>query len=94
MLTESSFVKNDDEAIVTGVAEEILCYLKTHPKAADTLDGVVHWWLLRQRYMRGLKQVQQALDELVEQGLVEKRSYADGTAIYAATVAISEERIE
>ncbi len=83
---EENSLDNDDEANATDVAEEILDYLKSHPRVADTLDGVTRWWLLRQRYLRGLNQVESALEDLVTQGLVEKRLYSHGTVVYAATL--------
>ena len=71
------------------IAEEILLYLQSHPDAADSLEGIVQWWLLRQRYLRGLNQVQTALDSLMHQGLLEKTTNADGTIIYAAAKKLS-----
>lgn len=67
------------------VAEEILDYLREHPESADTLDGVVQWWLIRTRYLRGLRQVLGALDLLVERGLVARRTNADSRVVYSAT---------
>jgi hypothetical protein len=32
------------------VAAELLAYLSRHPNAADTLEGIMNWWLPRQRY--------------------------------------------
>lgn len=77
-------MEKDDEDPVEEVEEEILDYLRDHPRAADTLDGVVHWWLLHQRYLRGLESVERALDELVARGLVERRTNLDGSVVYAA----------
>ncbi len=72
-----------DESDQVRLSDEILRYLRTHPQAADTVDGIVMWWLPRQRYEEAMDQVQHALDELVARGLVAKKTLVDGTALYA-----------
>lgn len=67
------------------VAHQIARYLEDHPNAADTLDGVLHWWLLRQRYQDSLQTVERALTWLVEQGLVTKQKTPDGQEVYSRT---------
>jgi Fe2+ or Zn2+ uptake regulation protein len=64
--------------------EEVLTYLHEHLNAADTLEGIIDWWLPRLRYEQSRAQIQKALDELVEQGLVERDYLSDGTAIYSS----------
>ena len=64
--------------------EEILTYLREHLSAADTLEGIIEWWLPRQRYEQGKAQIQKALDDLVAQELVKRDSLSDGTAIYSS----------
>ena len=75
---------NRDEAVLSRLREEILDYLRTHPQAADTVTGIVSWWLPRQRGEATLASVQQALDELATQGLVMKTMLADETILYAS----------
>ena len=67
------------------MAEDILKYLRDHPLARDTLDGILDWWLLRERYRRGRALVQQALDYMVEQNLVARTTNPDGVTNYEAT---------
>ncbi|MDF2177344.1 hypothetical protein P2G88_03680 [Aliiglaciecola sp. CAU 1673] len=74
-----------DQDAGADVAWEILRYIQRHPDCADSVEGVVQWWLLRERYKLGLEQVQRALDELCAKGYLDKRIVADGTAIYSAT---------
>jgi hypothetical protein len=50
---------------LSGLAEEILRYLQTHPNASDTLLGITEWWLLKQRIEIAANEVQKALDQLV-----------------------------
>jgi hypothetical protein len=52
------------------IAQEILAFLIEHPKAQDTLEGIMQWWLLEQGIKRYTAKVQAALGELVVQGLV------------------------
>ena len=49
---------------------EIVEYLRAHPSAADTVDGIIQWWLIRQRYETARDVIQRALDDLVEQGVI------------------------
>ena len=53
-----------------GVACDILAYLLQHPKAEDTVEGIVEWWLLQQRIMQALTLVRNALAELIAKGFV------------------------
>lgn len=51
--------------------KEIIEYLRAHPSAADTIDGIVQWWLPLQRYETAREAIQKALDDLVAQGLID-----------------------
>ena len=64
------------------VTEEILSYLRNHPNAADTLDGILNWWLPRQRYETEQQRIEQGLEDLVNRGLVSKKVLSDGTILY------------
>jgi hypothetical protein len=66
------------------LGEEILGYLRRHPDAADTLSGIANWWLIRQRYLDGIQQVEVALQLLIKMRVVEKIDNTDGTTIYRA----------
>lgn len=63
--------------------EEIMSYLREHLYAADTVEGIIEWWLPRQRYEQGKVQIQKVLDDLVAQGLVKKNCSSGGTVIYS-----------
>jgi predicted transcriptional regulator len=52
------------------IGNEILAYLVDHPKAQDTLEGIVEWWLLERAIKFQEAQVKKALAELVTKGLV------------------------
>ncbi|MBV9959129.1 MAG: hypothetical protein JO360_11945 [Acidobacteria bacterium] len=48
---------------------EILRYLKEHPDARDTVEGI-SWWLLEQRMNDCVSDVQSTLAQLLAQGLL------------------------
>jgi len=49
---------------------EILSYLVEYPRAQDTLDGIIDWWLLERYVKYQIAGVRDALATLVEDGLV------------------------
>jgi hypothetical protein len=53
-----------------------------HPKAQDTLEGIVEWWLLEQEIRRSTALVNAALSELISQGLVLEHRGKDGRIHY------------
>ena len=52
------------------MALEILAYLVQHPKAQDTFEGILQWWLLERYIERQRVAVEGAMEELVGSGLV------------------------
>lgn len=51
--------------------QEIMEYLRKHPNAADTVDGIILYWLSRQRYETAKDVIEKALDELVNEGAID-----------------------
>lgn len=76
-------MSQQDEPGLSRLSDEILSYLRAHPQAADTVDGIAQWWLPRQRQEEAGIRAQHALDLLVARGLVEKITLVDGTVLYA-----------
>lgn len=76
-------MSTDDDKL-DQLAQEIARYLAQHPAAADSVEGVRRWWLLRQRLDEAAEQVQRALDRLEATGQVKRQILPDGTAIYRA----------
>lgn len=71
--------KNDEsEQRVT-----ILRYLAATPHAADTVEGVVNWWLSRQRYHDTCEVIEKILEDMVVEGSVIKTTLPDHKVIYA-----------
>lgn len=81
--TTRSAANDDDE-----IRRSVLAYLQSHPQAADTLRGVVSWWLPQQRYENGCLRVEHVLAGLVEEGLLHRDRLPDGSVLYA----LSEQR--
>ena len=74
---------NDVVDNVAEVAGEIQRYLENHPRAADSLDGILLWWLGHQRLQESRHAVQCALDHLVRCGQVCVQQLADGTVVFS-----------
>lgn len=62
---------------MVAIAQALVSYLLTHPGACDTLDGISRWWFDTEDAVNP-KAVKQALDALVERGLLEAIPAADG----------------
>ena len=50
------------------ISQEILKYLRKHPGASDTLEGITEWWLLSQRISCEMKRVKTAILKLIKGG--------------------------
>ncbi|WP_151032824.1 hypothetical protein [Cellvibrio sp. KY-GH-1] len=73
------------EAQIEQIANEISRYLAQHQFAADTLEGICHWWITRQRIEEDQKRVLAALEYLMEQQKLSCRQLPDGTILYSGT---------
>ena len=71
------------DAELARLAQDIQRYLQAHPHAADSVDGILRWWLPRQRYEESAIKIQQALELLAQRGAVSKRVLA-GQVVYTA----------
>lgn len=65
-------------------ATQILEYLKAHPHAGDTLEGITRWWMVRQRLNESIAIVKRALEMLKSKGCVLERKTPDGRTLYFA----------
>jgi hypothetical protein len=59
------------------MAFEILTYLVQHPRAQDSFEGILQWWLLERYIERERTAVEAAVEELVASGLVVTREGRD-----------------
>ena len=71
-----------DQSETWTVAIQILRYLNEHPDAADTANGILEWWLLKQSISEAEDVVKQALDMLVDHNLINFVTSADGRKHY------------
>ncbi len=61
---------------------EVLSYLAEHPEAQDTLEGIMHWWLLEREIKFWTAEVREALAGLVREGLVVEQEGPDSRTRY------------
>jgi hypothetical protein len=64
------------------LSQKILNYLKKHPEAGDTLEGIANWWLVQQRIEEMVDEVAAALDNLIEKGSIQALESQSGVTIY------------
>lgn len=79
----------EDEPItpdqIEKIANEITRYLQQHQFAADTLEGICHWWITRQRIEEDQKRVLAALEYLIQHDQLICRRLPDGSVLYSGT---------
>ena len=75
------------------VAKEIEVYLARHPHAADSIEGIIKWWLPQQRYIDAHEKIAKALDYLVAQGVV-KKVEIPGSVLYSSKKTAGKEQEE
>jgi hypothetical protein len=63
-------------------ASEILDYLARHPEAQDTLDGILHWWVLDSCVKRWAPRIADTVAKLVEEGFLQEKRSSDGQTFY------------
>jgi hypothetical protein len=60
----------------------ILDYIRKNPDTGDTLEGIVKWWLELARIESSVDEVADALENLIQKGIIRIRKLKDGTAFY------------
>ncbi len=77
---------NTTEEALAAVADAIKRYLDAHPNVADSVEGIVHWWLTRQRLEDATEVVEEALERLAAKGEVTKTITGEGKILYSRIV--------
>jgi predicted transcriptional regulator len=54
------------------IKNEILAYWEENSKAKSNLDSIVEWWMLKRKIVIVTEVVENALNDLVKEGLVRK----------------------
>jgi hypothetical protein len=71
-----------NEPSLPSPAPEILDYLARHPDAQDTIDGILHWWVLDSCIRKWSPTIAETVAQLVEQGFLQEKPSADGHVFY------------
>jgi DNA-binding PadR family transcriptional regulator len=71
-------LNNNEEPI----ERQILDYLADNPAAQDTVEGIVEWWLLRQKIVRTTSGVEAALAKLISEGKLTAHRGPQGRTYY------------
>lgn len=64
------------------LSQRIINYLKKHPEAGDTLEGIVTWWLEQERIDRVVDDIADTMRGLEKEGKVLSHKTQTGTTIY------------
>ncbi|MCK9623090.1 MAG: hypothetical protein M0R47_21455 [Methylobacter sp.] len=75
---------------VQKIADQIESYLKDHPNAADTIEGITKWWLTGQKIEVSNLIVQQALIYLASKSVVKCNADLSGYKVYSSNKAKAE----
>ncbi len=64
------------------IEQRILRYVADHADSADTLEGIVTWWILRENIDQKIAEVRGALDHLVARGVLVESVVAGSRITY------------
>jgi Fe2+ or Zn2+ uptake regulation protein len=64
------------------ICRMILHYLRKNPDAEDTLEGIAKWWLEVEKIESSVDDVANALESLMEQGVITINKTKGGTTFY------------
>jgi hypothetical protein len=73
-----------EEERVAAIGAAIEAYLRAHPDAADSIDGIRLWWLTGVSAEEAPDCIRKALERLEAAGVVEKREIPGTQAVYRA----------
>jgi hypothetical protein len=68
--------------VLRSPAFEILDYLARHPDAQDTIEGILHWWVLDSCIRKYAPRITKTVTQLVKQGFLQQKRSADGNVFY------------
>lgn len=65
------------------ISNAILHYLLKHPQAQDTLEGIIHWWILEERIYQRTLEISEVLRSLVEKELLIEKKVSNSDVLYS-----------
>ncbi len=71
-----------DSKSVMEIQSEVLAYLKEHPEAKDTAEGIRQWWLFHRMAKYSQEKVELALQQLAEGQQIEVHKLGDGMEVF------------
>jgi hypothetical protein len=66
-------------------APEILDYLARRPDAQDTIEGILHWWVLDSCIRDWTPKIVKTVAQLVERGFLVEKPSSDGRIFYCVS---------
>ena len=64
------------------IARIIVDYIRKHPDASDTLEGITRWWLHLEKIESSVNDVSFALESLIKEGVIERQVINGDNPIY------------
>jgi hypothetical protein len=64
--------------------DAIVDYVRAHPDASDSIEGIRFWWLPPDEREEDLELVARVLEQLVAAGAMQRRRLPDGGVVYSA----------
>ena len=68
------------------ISNAILHYLLKHPQAQDTLEGIIHWWILEERIYQRTLEISEVLKSLVEKGFLIEKKISSSDVLYSLNI--------
>lgn len=68
------------------MARLLLQYMKKHPDAKHTAEGIARWWLLQQIFENEIKVVERVLEFFIDKGIITRVDVSGGKAYYQANL--------
>jgi len=84
MTTSGEKMVEINDSDIQQIADQIESYLNSHPNAADTIEGILQWWLPGKRIEASTLIVQQALNYLASKSAVKASVNLSGNKVYSS----------
>ena len=68
--------------IKDNIARDILDYLSKYPDAADTIDGIMDWWIDSGTSNASEQDVQEVLDDLCRREILNRKDVINTPPVY------------